>query len=715
MATLVERTGIAGCRPAWLPGDRLSLARSPDGQYLWAPAGLVNGEVPLEQLTGPMGQPLTFRLDEAGRRVFVPDLPELVPGARAAVQLECRGAGQFSLLVEPPDEPLSDRTLELESGVRVALAEEEDAALLFGPVGGPVGLDSFQLAMRAARIGTHGSFDQLISLPLVREMELLEHQIRTAKTVLRRFHGRALLCDEVGLGKTIEAGLILSELHYRGLARSILVLVPPSLIEQWQGELRRKFALDFTTHDDPAFRACGLDAWTQFDRLIVSTHTAKREPHRSAIAGRRWDLVIIDEAHHLRNRATQLWRFASELEKQYMLLLTATPVQNNLEELFNLVTLLEPGLLRTAKQFQKEFVDRRDKLTPKNVDQLHALLAEVMVRNRRSTVGLQFTRRWAKTLAVPPTADEAQLYRRATDFVKGHLRGAAEAAPEADAVSAAAVAAPRRGRGAISRIALIALQMALGSSSRAAAGTLATLAENAKLDEAARGELAQLAAIARGLPPGSKLERLLQLLGESDDKMVIFTQFRATQAMLAEQLAATGHALAVFHGGLSRLEKEAAIRQFRGPARLLLCTEAGSEGRNLQFAHAVCNFDLPWNPMKIEQRIGRLSRIGQSHDVQVYNLVAAGTIEAAVLHLLDAKLSMFELVIGEIDMVLGNLDEEQEFQDVVADLWTASADGDDFARRMDDLGNRLLAAKQAYFDQRAHDDRLFGSRFSPDA
>ena len=121
--------------------------------------------------------------------------------------------------------------------------------------------------------------------------------------------------------------------------------------------------------------------------MIVSLHTAKREPHRSAILQRKWDMVIVDEAHHLRNRNTQMWRFVSELQKQYILLLTATPVQNNLEELFNLVTLLEPGLLSTSKQFQKRFVDRRDKLTPQNVDQLHQLLSEVMVRNRRSTVG----------------------------------------------------------------------------------------------------------------------------------------------------------------------------------------------------------------------------------------------------------------------------------------------------------------------------------------
>ena len=195
--------------------------------------------------------------------------------------------------------------------------------------------------------------------------------------------------------------------------------------------------------------------------MIASIHTAKREPHRSAILAREWDMVIIDEAHHLRNRNTQAWKLAGELRKQFILLLTATPVQNNLEELFNLVTLLEPGLLSTSKQFQRRFVDRRDKLTPKHLDELHALLAEVMVRNRRSTVGLQFTRRWAHTELLTPSPVEKELYRDVTEFVRGRLRTAKEAGP-------------------ITRMALLTLQMALGSSSAAAAGTLRTIAETSQ-------------------------------------------------------------------------------------------------------------------------------------------------------------------------------------------------------------------------------------------
>ena len=243
---------------------------------------------------------------------------------------------------------------------------------------------------------------------------------------------------------------------------------------------------------------------------------------------------------------------------------------------------------------------------------------------------------------------------------------------------------------------------------------LDNLLEKQAFPAAERERLRELADAAARQNRSAKGDRLLQILEEFPDKLVVFTQFRATQEMLRKLLAGAGHDVAVFHGGLSRLEKEAVIDHFRGPARVLLCTESGSEGRNLQFAHGLCNFDLPWNPMKIEQRIGRLSRIGQKNDVYVFNLVAAHTVEAAVLHLLEAKLNMFELVIGEVDMILGNLDDEKEFEDVIADEWAAAADNDEFAARMEFLGNRLLAAKVAYFRQRAQDEKLFGSRFAPE-
>jgi SNF2 family DNA or RNA helicase len=551
----------------------------------------------------------------------------------------------------------------------------------------------FEVGLRAARLSTQPGFEELISLPMVREMDVLEHQTRTAVTVLRRMRGRAMLCDEVGLGKTIEAGLILSELLVRRLAKSVLIVAPPSLVAQWQGEMRRKFGIELSTHDDPTFRESG--GWQKHERVIVSLHSGKREPHRSAILKRRWDVVIVDEAHHLRNRATEAWKFASEIEKQFILLLTATPVQNNLEELFNLVTLLEPGLLSTRKDFTRRFVSRGDKLTPNNVDELHALLAEVMVRNRRNNVGLQFTRRFARTLTVELGPDERALYDSVASMVRDGLS-------EGKAGSH------------LNRMTLLTLQMALGSSPAAAAAMLENLCEKSS-STARHTELKRLHEAAQGMAGGgAKAARLLRILDEFPDKMVVFTQFRATQEMLRTTLASAGHDVAVFHGGLNRMEKESAIEQFRESSRILLCTESGSEGRNLQFAHGLCNFDLPWNPMRIEQRIGRLSRIGQQRDIEVFNLVAANTIEAAVLHLLEAKLNMFELVIGEVDMILGNLDDEKEFDALVADEWAAASGADEFSARMEVLGNRLLAAKAAYFRQRTQDEKIFGNRFAPE-
>jgi len=553
----------------------------------------------------------------------------------------------------------------------------------------------FDLGLRAARLASHPGFDRLIALPMVRDMELLEHQTRTAMTVLRRLRGRALLCDEVGLGKTVEAGLILSELLMRGLVRSVLVLTPPSLITQWQGEMGRKFGIELISHDNPVFREAGTGAWTKHDRVIVSQHTAKREPHRSAILARKWDMVIVDEAHHLRNRTTAIWKFASEIQKQFILLLTATPVQNNLEELFNLVTLLEPGLLSTQRDFSRRFIAKGDKLIPKNVDELHTLLSEVMIRNRRSTVGLQFTRRYARTESVALAADERALYESVAAMVRAELNAQTKSS-------------------GIHRMTLITLQMALGSSAAAAGSMLENLLDKPIMPAERRQALLELSRQASLHDQSSKADRLLGLMDEFPDKLVVFTQFRATQEMLRRRLSQAGHDVAVFHGGLSRLEKEAAVEYFRDFARVLVCTESGSEGRNLQFAHGLCNFDLPWNPMKIEQRIGRLSRIGQKNDVHVFNLVAAGTVEAAVLHLLEAKLNMFELVIGEVDMILGNLDDEKEFEDMVADEWAAAASPDEFAARMEVLGNRLLAAKVAYFRQRTQDEKLFGNRFAPE-
>jgi len=602
--------------------------------------------------------PLTLKVGFAGQT-----------GGAAPVDFSPREISGVSVAPDPSD---TDVLRDLEGG-------------LYAP------LDTYRLHRWAHAIALSPGFEELISLPLLRDVILYEHQLAAVRAVLNRMRGRALLADEVGLGKTVEAGIVLTELHRRKLVRRVLILVPPGLVTQWEEELRRKFCLDFVTHDAERFRSEGPQAWQRFDRVVASFHTAKRPEHAEAILRVPYDLVIVDEAHHLRNATTVLWQFVNRLKKTFILLLTATPVQNNLEELFNLVTLLQPGQLKTLRSFRRSHVARGDKRQPKDPEALRRLLSEVMVRNRRATTPLALTRRVARTLLVTPSPGEQALYAGLSDFLREQYR---------------------QGSG-ISRMVVQTLQMELGSSPRAAVPTLERLLARDQWAAPVRDGLERFLAEAVRVSDEGKNRALLDLLAAWPEKLLVFTRYRATQDHLAGLLGEAGEQCAIYHGGLRRHEKEAAVRAFEGPCRLLISTEAGGEGRNLQFAHGLVNYDLPWNPMRIEQRIGRLSRVGQTRDVHVFNLVDPGTIEETLLAILDAKINMFELVIGEIDMILGELSADQDFEELMTDLWLAAEDREDFRRRMDRLGDQLLQAKRSYLEVKALEDRIFGDALAP--
>jgi len=643
-------------------------------------------------ISGEDGNTLSLEYDKSFGTFFSPKLKQLIPKKQNGLLfLECISIEpfEFRIVCQPLRQDTNDNDFSWADRGEHITIDENSLSLLKLPVRSEgVGMDSFLLGLEAGRLSTMLGFERLLCLPILRDIELLEHQTHTALTVLRRFRGRALLCDEVGLGKTIEAGMILLELVARGLVRRVLILTPPSLVAQFKSEMSRKFGLDFVCHDEPEFKENIPESWQDEDHIIASYHTAKLEPHRSSILSKEWDMVIIDEAHHFRNRNTLLWRFASQIRKKYILLLTATPVQNNLEELFNLVTLLEPGLLSTSRSFQKRFIDGSDKMMPKNIDKLHELLKEVMVRNRRSNITVKFTKRHAKTLRVNLSPEERDLYNEVSSFVKKHIS-----------------------EGALSRMALIILQKEMGSSSKAAAPTITKIAQNRKITKDEKNRLLEMAQTAKTIEENVKAEQLLDILSDFPDKVVVFTQFLVTQELIYNFLVEAGVEVELFNGGMSRLKKEEAIKRFRQDARVLVSTESGSEGQNLQFCNAICNFDLPWNPQKIEQRVGRLSRIGQTRDVHIFNLVASNTLEDAILYLLSAKINMFELVVGEIDMILGNFDSKREFDDLVTDLWTSSKDSNDFQTKIEELGERLLEAKRAYIQQREYDDKLFGDKF----
>ena len=210
---------------------------------------------------------------------------------------------------------------------------------------------------------------------------------------------------------------------------------------------------------------------------------------------------------------------------------------------------------------------------------------------------------------------------------------------------------------------------------------------------------------------GAKEIALLDLLRRNPaEKKLVFVYYRETLDHLAGLLAREGVGFARFEGSLSGPEKDAAINDFRDRVPVLLSTESGGEGRNIQFCNTLINFDVPWNPMTIEQRIGRIDRIGQQRAVFVFNLVTRGTVEEEILRLLDEKISMFELVVGEIGAILGNIEEDRDFAELVLDAWletTEATRGEAF----DAIGRRLEEARQQHEGAKALDEALFGEEF----
>jgi SNF2 family DNA or RNA helicase len=555
-------------------------------------------------------------------------------------------------------------------------------------------LAAYQLKLMAYHLQLVAGFDELLALEAI-DFQPFDYQIRAARTALRRFRGRGLLADEVGLGKTIEAGLVLKEYLLRQMVARVLILTPPGLVEQWQEELAVKFNLrDFVTSNAPEFRSLGPQAWERYPHVIASLATARRAEHAKAITALEYDLVIVDEAHHLKNRSSASWQLVNALQKKYILLLTATPVQNRLSELHNLVTVLKPGQLKSPKEFSQQFVVRGDPRLPKNRALLRELLGDVMVRHSRGQISLQLPPRRAHTIRLRFHPDEQALY---------------------DGISALVRQMMEEGISGAQRFGLLTLLREVGSSAAATVSTLQSLAQVAGL-ASYRSELLRLAEQAAAVTESAKADALVKLLqaqaaGGQGDKVLIFTQFRATQEMLAQRLRQEDIIFVLYHGGLSTAQKDAAIRDFQADQPVLLSTEAAGEGRNLQFCRAMVNFDLPWNPMRIEQRVGRIHRVGQDRPVDIFNLAAEGAIEDYVLEILDRKLNMFELVIGEVDMILGQMGDERDFEEIVLEIWAQARSSEELSVGMAGLGDELVKARAAYQHAQEYDEALFGEDF----
>ncbi len=542
-------------------------------------------------------------------------------------------------------------------------------------------IDYYYARTELFNLSLMADYDSLVCLPTLTAIDKHWYQIETARKVLRQLGGRALLADEVGLGKTIEAGLILSEYLARGMIQSILVLTPASLVSQWQLELSEKFNIDTVTTDSDARQQNPEEFWTSHPRIIASLNTAKSPKHFDFVTQRSWDLVIVDEAHHLKNRSTLNWKLVNALNKRFILMLTATPVQNSLVELFNLLTLLKPGLLKTEAAFKKEYVSSKNGRVPKNPEKLRQLMREVMVRNTRSLVDVQLPKRFATTITVTPSPSEQKLYQDLTQFLR--------------------VQEP-----ALDKFSRTNLLMRAGSSSRALTDSLKHLAQRLPSDE-----LKTLTRRAAQIQQVEKAKALVDLLKQSSQKTIVFTTHKPTSAYLAETLQDVGIPFAEFLGDMSLKQKDAAIDAFRERVSVLLASETGGEGRNIQFANVIVNYDLPWNPMKIEQRIGRIHRIGQTQDVFIFNFCLANSIEEYILRILHDKINMFELVVGEIETILGQVDDEFDFSEVVMDIWLKHQAKPERDTAFDQLADNLLKAKEQYRSTSELEQQIFGDDF----
>ena len=546
----------------------------------------------------------------------------------------------------------------------------------------------YELALESHAIRFKESFETLVCLSSLFQVRSYWYQEETAKKVLKRFRGRALLSDEVGLGKTIEALIIFSEYVKRGMVKTALFLTPTPLVSQWKDEMQSKFGLDIPSTDDDNFKS-GDKAFWSAPFILASINQAKSKKNFELVAAREYDMVIVDEAHHLKNRTTLNWKLVNSLKKRFILLLTATPVENNLMELYNLITLLKPGQLETATSFKEKFMKRGDPTDPRNRSQLKELLGEVMIRNTRALAGINIPPRFAETIRIQPSKHDLAFYKRLESLIT-------------------ALNSQAKGRGRMITKNLLAQA---GSSPNAVILSISRMLEKKSAFQDHEKELQAVKNLCRTTVDTPKNKALLKLIQSSREKIIVFVKYRGTLDHLTEFLEWHNISAALFHGGMDNRRKDLAIESFRNEKQVLVTTEIGGEGRNLQFCCRMVNYDLPWNPMKIEQRIGRIHRIGQEKEVRIFNFCAAGSIEDYILDILDRKINMFEMVVGEIDMIVGRIRGEKEFEEMVYDIWVDAESDEHRKNSFNNLGIRLKRAKTGYEKTRELDDKLFGDSY----
>jgi SNF2 family DNA or RNA helicase len=341
-----------------------------------------------------------------------------------------------------------------------------------------------------------------------------------------------------------------------------------------------------------------------------------------------------------------------------------------MDELYNLITLLKPGHLGHSSAFSANYVE--GKRQAKNNEQLRAELEKVMIRNKRSDGGIQFTNRRVQSVPIELSPEEMALYESVTRFVREQYHS---------------------GTGGFNSLALITLQREICSSKEAAFMTLYNMYQRTPEDSPLRAQILELVEMIRRIDTHSKAAKTVELIKQINDKVIIFTEYRATQNYLQKYLHEHGITSVPFRGGFKRSKKDWMTELFQNRAQVLIATEAGGEGINLQFCNQVINYDMPWNPMRVEQRIGRVHRLGQQRDVHIYNLSTTGTIEEHILRLLYEKIDLFEMVIGELDDIVERLNLNQSLEDNLVQIIMESRSVGEMAVKLDNMGEAIRAVQ----------------------
>jgi len=610
----------------------------------------------------------------------------------------------------------------------------------------------YDLRERAIRLDLAYKYDRFLSLTSNR-IEIEPYQVQAAYEILNSYDHRYLIGDEVGLGKTIEAGIVIEELIARDRADRVLIVAPAPLTVQWQEEMREKFDRNFVIYDRETVRTHrkshpNQNVWTQEDLIITSIDFAKQttdDPDSDAVSvldalenlDEEWDVAVFDEAHHLTARRssddsmerTQRYLVGEAVAENSdaLLLLTGTPHKGKSDQFYFLTSLLDPYRFSHESQI--------------NPDALDDLMIRRLKDGMHDTDGTRmFPEKNIEALSVEMTREERKLYDDVTEYIREYYDLAQQ--EENQAAGFTMVIYQKR---LVSSI--YAIRKSLENRMRAIQNDAVaedlpddvqdliprystepetlTDTERARIEEALEtvtitlnrskiqqelDRVKQLWQQAKNIETDSKARLLRQfvdriLSDNPDEKILIFTEYTDTLEYLRDEVFPE-HDIAQVYGDLDQDRRREEMEKFEAEANLMLATDAAQEGLNLQFAHIMVNYDLPWNPIRIDQRMGRLHRYGQEHTVEIRNLFFANTRESEILNLLIEKTNQIESDLGMRSDVLGRVLEDVDLDETIM---AAIAEDEPTEQVVADVEATIEERKDAI--QTVEDDFLIRDRF----